>query len=86
MSPAPHQSSDDRVFRYELAGRIHRKATPEMGFDQGDTDQLYRIARNLADPITAANILRKEGYITPEQYNPICANIRAKAVFRGNPA
>lgn len=35
------------------------------------------------DPTTAANTLRDAKLITPEQYNRICANIRAKAVFRG---
>jgi len=80
---APHQGSGDAVFLFDLAGRLFHKATPAMGFDQGDTDQLYRIARNLADPTTAARTLRDDGLITPEQYNRICANIRAKAVIRG---
>jgi len=35
------------------------------------------------DPTTAAKTLRDANLITPEQYNRICANIRAKAVFRG---
>jgi hypothetical protein len=38
------------------------------------------------DPTTAARTLRDAKLITPEQYNRICANIRAKAVFRESPA
>lgn len=35
------------------------------------------------DPTTAAKTLRDDELITKEQYNRICANIRAKAGFRG---
>ncbi|WP_300563132.1 hypothetical protein [Companilactobacillus sp.] len=37
----------DAAFLIDLAKRLHRSATPATGFDQGDTDQLYRIARGL---------------------------------------
>lgn len=40
----------DTEFLRDLAGRLFRTATPAMGFDQGDTDRLYRIARDLTTP------------------------------------
>jgi len=40
----------DAEFLRDLAGRLFRTATPATGFDQGDTDQLYRIARALSQP------------------------------------
>lgn len=55
---------------------------------RGDTDGIDEamaalFAAHRIDPTTAANTLRDAKFITPEQYNRICANIRAKAVFRG---
>lgn len=44
------QRAQDAAFLSDLAGRLFRMATPAMGFDQGDTDQLYRIARAFAQP------------------------------------
>lgn len=43
-----HESpARDAVFLGDLAVRIFRNATPAMGFDQGDADQLHRIAAAL---------------------------------------
>lgn len=38
----------DSEFLHDVAARVWRFATPNMGFDQGDTDRLYRIARDLS--------------------------------------
>lgn len=38
----------DIAFLNDLAARLFKHATPMKGFDQGDTDQLYRIARDLS--------------------------------------
>lgn len=46
-----HESlARDAEFLHDLAGRLFRNATPSMGFDQGDVDQLYRIASALTTP------------------------------------
>jgi|HubBroStandDraft_1064217.scaffolds.fasta_scaffold27520_7 hypothetical protein len=37
----------DAEFLRDFADRLFRNATPAMGFDQGDTDQLHRIASAL---------------------------------------
>ncbi|WP_286881244.1 hypothetical protein [Sphingomonas sp.] len=41
-------AADDAAFLRDLAARLFRAGTPAMGFDQHDTDQLYRIARDMA--------------------------------------
>ncbi|HJO65266.1 MAG TPA: hypothetical protein QF469_07990 [Sphingomonas sanguinis] len=38
----------DSEFLHDVAARVWRFASPKMGFDQGDTDRLYRIARDLS--------------------------------------
>lgn len=37
----------DAAFLHDVAARMFRTVTPAMGFDQGDTDRLHRIARDL---------------------------------------
>jgi hypothetical protein len=39
---------EEATFLNDLASRLFKSATPAMGFDQGDVDQLYRIAGALA--------------------------------------
>jgi hypothetical protein len=61
---------DDAAFVTDLATRLFRSATPAMGFDQGDTDRLHRIARGLSTSlpcksgegadVIARRLLRKE--------------------------
>jgi hypothetical protein len=49
MSDVPEDNTParDAVFLIDLAGRLFRNATPAMGFDQGDVDQLHRVAATL---------------------------------------
>lgn len=49
----------DAAFLHDLAGRMYRTVTPAMGFDQHDTDQLHRIARDLATPAPDSEKLRE---------------------------
>lgn len=46
--PADPVEQTDSEFLHDLAGRLFRHATPAMGFDQSDTDRLYRMARTPA--------------------------------------
>jgi hypothetical protein len=48
---------DDAAFVTDLAARLFRGVTPAMGFDQGDTDRLHRIARGLTEPARKADRL-----------------------------
>lgn len=52
-------------FLRDLAKRLFQKATPAMGFDQGDVDQLYAIAHRLA-AVSAG-----EGERTPEMQRAV---------------
>ncbi len=54
-----HESpARDAEFLRDLAGRLFRNATPAMGFDQGDTDQLHRIASALTTPSPSSEYAR----------------------------
>lgn len=48
--PATEQRQHDANILSNLALRMFKFASPAQGFDQGDVDQLYRIARDLAAP------------------------------------
>lgn len=84
MTPTPHQSSGVELLPAD-------REAAEKAFDiafRGNTDGIddamaALFAAHRADPTTAAKTLRDANLITPEQYNRICVNIRAKAVFRG---
>ncbi|MBI0530895.1 hypothetical protein [Sphingomonas sp. TX0522] len=53
-TPEVTRADTDSAFLYELAGRLFHTAAPTIGFDQNDSDVLYRIARDLAKPATPA--------------------------------
>lgn len=48
--PSTRQSEHDANFLNNLALRMFKFAAPAQGFDQGDVDQLYRIARDISAP------------------------------------
>lgn len=48
----------DAEFLRDLAQRLFQKATPAMGFDQGDVDQCYAIANRLAFQLPGGVYLR----------------------------
>lgn len=75
----------DAVFLCDLAGRIFHNATPAMGFDQGDTDQLYRIARTASPSLLAhAEALNAAGLFDNDaQFARIKAKLRAMDAVRG---
>lgn len=84
MTPAPHHSSGVELLPAD-------REAAEKAFDiafRGDTEGIddamaALFAAHRADPTTAAKTLRDDELITKEHYNRICANIRAKAGFRG---
>ena len=79
-------TTDDAVFLYDLAGRLFHNTTPAMGFDQGDTDQLYRIARTATPSLLAhAEALNAAGLFDNDaQFARIKAKLRAMDALRGN--
>lgn len=76
MTPSPNKTEEaeqkgvgaDAAFLRDLAERLFKVGTPAMGFDQGDTDQLYRIARSLNshDDLVAALRGVRDAYRDPE--------------------
>lgn len=70
-NPVPVTESDPDFLR-DLAGRLFRNATPALGFDQGDTDRLYRIAHRLAS--------------TPADASPRGEAVEQLAYFVENPS
>lgn len=60
IQQSPTERADVQFLR-DLAERLWQKATPAMGFDQNDTDQLYRIARDLASQ--AAQPAEADGWV-----------------------
>jgi hypothetical protein len=82
-------TQSDSEFLYDLAGRLFRHATPAMGFDQCDTDRLYRMARTTHEPrpagdlrglltrITVAHNRLHRSEITPQEFDEYALGLLA---------
>ncbi len=83
VSAAHTPAMTDAMFLRDLAARMFKTVTPTMGFDQGCTDQLYRIARGLSAPDAARPDAGEGGRSWPGDPHRASAELRRVAnVFK----